>query len=128
MKTPPDVSDAEWRVMEVLWKNSHASAHEVIEAMAGESDWKPNTIRTLLTRLVKKRALRVDDTTSPLRYTPCFSREEHLRRESDSFLGRLFDGAAKGLLVHFAKSGQLTEADLKELKRHLKPKPPTEGG
>ncbi len=119
MKQPPQVSDAEWQVMEFLWKRHPASANEVIEALTGPTGWKPNTVRTLLARLVKKGALRVEEEGLRYLYTPVFTREQHLDDESDSFLGRLFGGRARGLLVHFAESGKLTEADLNELRQIL---------
>lgn len=106
--------------MEVLWQKPHLNANEVIEALGNRTDWKPNTVRTLLARLVKKGALKATDEGNHYLYTPCFTRQQHVSDESESFLGRIFGGTAKGLLVHFAESGKLTEADLNELKKILK--------
>jgi len=121
MKHPPQVSDAEWQVMEVLWRTHPLTANEVIAALPKATGWKPNTVRTLLSRLVKKGALKVLQEGSRYLYMPRFPREQHVRDESESFLGRLFGGRARGLLLHFAEIGKLTEADLNELKKILKP-------
>ena len=120
MKQPPPISDAEWQVMEVLWRKHPLSANEVIEALARETRWKPNTVRTLLARLVKKAALKVESEGNRYLYTPGFSREQHVSDASESFLSRIFGGTARGLLVHFVESGKLSEADINELKKALK--------
>jgi len=106
--------------MEALWRKHPLTGNEVIEAIGAPMNWKPNTVRTLLARLVKKGALMFTVEGNSYLYTPCFSREQHVKDESESFLGRVFGGTAKGLLVHFAESGKLTEADLSELKQILK--------
>ena len=120
MKHPPQISGAEWQVMEVLWRSHPLTGNDVIEQIGGQMNWRPNTVRTLLARLVKKGALMVTVEGNSYLYTPCFSREQHVNDESESFLGRVFGGTAKGLLVHFAESGKLTEADLDQLKKILK--------
>jgi BlaI family penicillinase repressor len=122
MKHPPEISDAEWQVMEVLWGKRAVTANEVIEALGEETKWKPNTVRTLLARLVKKGALTYSESGKRYIYAPRFPREQHVSRASDSFLGRIFGGAAQNLLVHFVRSGKLTEKDIKELKRLLERK------
>ena len=120
MKHPPQISGAEWQVMEALWRKQPLTANEVIEALGVRTNWKPNTVRTLLARLVKKGALKVESEGNRFLYTPRFRREQHVSDESDSFLTRIFCGTAKGLLVHFVESGKLTEADLNELRKVLK--------
>jgi BlaI family penicillinase repressor len=120
MKPPPQISSAEWQVMEMLWRRHPLTANDVIEELASQTHWKPNTIRTLLARLVKKGALMTVSEGNCYLYTPRFAREQHVKDESESCLGRIFGGTAKGLLVHFAESGKLTEEDLNELKRILK--------
>jgi BlaI family penicillinase repressor len=42
-----------------------------------------------------------------------------VKAEGDSFLQRIFGGAAKPLFVHFAQNSKLTAAEVKELKRLL---------
>jgi len=106
--------------MEVLWRKQPLTANDVIEALAGETRWKPNTVRTLLARLVKKGALKAESEGNRFLYTPAFARKRHVSDESESFLSRIFGGAASGLLVHFVESGKLSEADLKELRKALK--------
>jgi BlaI family transcriptional regulator, penicillinase repressor len=116
---PPSISDAEWQVMEAIWREHPVAASEVIANLGGKSGWKPNTVRTLLARLVKKGALEFSQDGNRYLYAPRFTREEHVSSASESFLDRIFGGTARSLLIHFAESGKVTERDIAELKRIL---------
>jgi BlaI family penicillinase repressor len=105
----PNISESEWSVMEALWKRSPQTASEVAQALRKKTRWALNTVRTLLTRLVEKGALQTSENKSGVReFSPAVAREECVRAESESFLQRVFQGAAKPLLVHFAASSKLT--------------------
>jgi BlaI family penicillinase repressor len=105
--------------METVWRDHPASASEVIAALGVKSGWKPNTIRTLLARLVKKGALAYSESGNRYIYAPRFTRQEHVACASESFLDRIFGGTARELLMHFVESGKLTKRDIADLKRIL---------
>ena len=116
----PKISESEWAVMEVLWDDSPRTASEIAKSLRKKTSWAENTVRTLLTRLVEKGALEVQDQAgSPKLYSPAVKREACVKAESESFLERIFQGAAKPLLVHFAKNARLTPDEVRELKRLL---------
>lgn len=116
----PDISESEWCVMDALWENSPLTAAEVAKILRPKTNWADNTVRTLLTRLVEKGALATGDNPSgPRTFSPAVSREKCVKAEGDSFLQRVFGGAAKPLLVHFAQNTKLTAAEVRELKRLL---------
>lgn len=116
----PNVSESEWIVMEALWENSPQTASAVAKALRESTGWAENTVRTLMTRLVEKGALRIaDPAVPPKRYLPAVKRELCVQAESASFLERIFQGAAKPLLVHFARNARLTENEARELKALL---------
>jgi BlaI family transcriptional regulator, penicillinase repressor len=115
---PPNISESEWTVMETLWKHSPQTASEVARALRRRTGWALNTVRTLLTRLADKGALSTADNASGVReFSPAVAREECVRAESESFLQRVFQGAAKPLLVHFAAHSKLTPEEVRELKQ-----------
>src|SRR5215213_498035 len=115
----PQISDAEWDVMKVLWDRGQASAQDVTEALAVERNWRPQTVKTLLNRLVKKGAVAYAEEGRRFLYRPRVSKDAVVRAESKSFLSRVFDGAVTPALVHFLKLGELSKADVEELKRTL---------
>lgn len=120
MPAAPDISESEWAIMEALWESSPQTASEVTKTLRASMNWAENTVRTLLTRLVEKGALKTSENASGTRtYLPAVKRETCVRAESQSFLDRIFGGAAKPLLVHFAQNAKLTAEEIKELKKLL---------
>lgn len=120
MPDAPNISESEWSVMEALWESSPKTASEVTKALRASTNWAENTVRTLLTRLVEKGALKTAENTSGTRtFLPAVKREACVRAESESFMQRIFGGAAKPLLVHFAQNSKLTAEEVKELKKLL---------
>jgi len=119
MAKMPQITDAEWDVMKVLWDQGQAGAQEVTEALAVERNWRPQTVKTLLIRLVKKGAPAYTTEGRRFIYRPRVSRDAVVKAESRSFLSRVFDGAVTPALLHFLKLGNLTRNDIEELKKTL---------
>lgn len=121
-KKTPAIAEAEWKVMRVLWRRAPLGAYDVIQELGPKEEWHPNTIKTLLTRLVKKKAIKAQKYKNLFLYEPVITEEECIAAESESFLERWFGGAVQPLLVHFAKNKRLSKADLEELRRILEGK------
>lgn len=116
----PDISESEWSIMEALWDSSPQTASELTKTLRPTMNWAENTVRTLLTRLLEKGALKTGENNSGTRtYLPAVKREACVRAEGESFMQRIFGGAAKPLLVHFAQNNKLTAEEVKELKKIL---------
>ncbi len=106
--------------MESLWDNHPQTASEVAAALKPKTGWALNTVRTLLTRLVDKGALRADKNESGLRvFSPSLDRDEMVRAESQTFMDRVFKGAAQPLMAHFASQSKLSPDEVAQLKRLL---------
>jgi len=114
----PDISEAEWKIMKVLWAKAPQPAYDIMQTVAAER-WHPNTVKTMLTRLHRKNALAITKYKNLHLYEPIVTQEQCVRAESDSFLDRVFGGAIKPLLLHFAQKQNLTKAEIAELKRIL---------
>ncbi len=113
------ISDAEWRVMRIVWQHRAMMAAEVIEALAPETDWNHRTIRTLLGRLVEKGALKTEQEGNRYVYRPNVTQKRCVREETQSFVEKVFDGDAAELLVHFVQNEEIPPAQIDELKRLL---------
>lgn len=120
MKNVPRISDTEWEIMRILWERSPLTATEVVERLAAnDASWHPKTARTLLARLVRKRALDYKTNGRAYVYSPLVSEEESVAVASESFLDRVFGGALRPMLTHFVERRKLSREDLEELKRVL---------
>lgn len=122
MNHPPRISEAEWEVMKICWGRSPVSAQEIIDALAAQNDWHPKTIKTLLNRLVKKRALGFKKDGRAYLYHPLIAEKDCVSAESRSFIDRVFGGSLKPMLAHFVESRQLSPEEIAELKTLLKQK------
>ncbi len=116
MQAVVSISDAESRVLEVLWREGPSTSERVIAALAQE-DWEVSTIKTLLARLVKKRAIRPRKEGRRFVYSAALAREQWITTESEGLLGRLFGGRVAPLVQHFSQHRKLSKADVAELKR-----------
>jgi len=116
---PVRVSEAETKVMGVLWEGSPRSASGVITALAESTGWNHRTIRTLLRRLVEKGAVTVEAKGRAYLYRPALSRERFIRQESRSFLDRVFGGSPLAAVVHLVEEEPLSPQELARLRRLL---------
>jgi len=119
MLETPNISDAEWEVMKICWLKSACTANEIVRALEHNTHWKPNTVKTLIGRLVKKGALGYKEEGKLYIYYPLVAEEECIKAESKSFLTRVFGGAIKPMLVTFLQEEKLSQDEIKELKQLL---------
>ena len=125
MSDVPEIADGEWPVMEAVWAggNPPPTAGEVVAAVLGGPAgrrWQPRTVKSLLARLVKKGAVAVAvDPAGRHRYRPAAARSACVRRESRSFLDRVFSGRPGQALVHFLEQTDLPAAEVDRLRRLL---------
>jgi predicted transcriptional regulator len=111
------ISDAESQVMEVLWERHPLSADEVVATLAERTDWQEPTVKTLLNRLLKKRAIAAQRDGRRYLYRPLLKREDYVHVASKNLLDRLFDGRVAPLVAHFSERRKLSKKDIAELKR-----------
>ena len=115
----PRISDTEWAVMKTLWANSPQSAKEVIDQIAAKRRWHPKTVKTLLNRLVNKKALGFKKNGRAYLYRPLLKESDAITAASESFLQRVFDGSLKPMVAHFLQHRKLSRKQAVELKELL---------
>ena len=115
----PAISEAESRVMEVLWHKAPQASEDIVAAVQRDSDWHEKTIRTLLGRLLGKGAVSAEKDGRRYLYTPVLTREQWQSQESRSLLDRVFGGRLGPLLAHFSEHEKLGAKDVAELRKLL---------
>jgi BlaI family penicillinase repressor len=109
--------------MKVLWTDSPLTSQQVVSALSAQGDpWHPKTVRTLLNRLVKKKALAFSKDGRTYFYSPLVTEKQCQGAASESFLDRVFGGSLQPFLAHFVDAKKLTPAELDDLKKLLKGK------
>ena len=111
------ITAAESQVMESLWRTAPLTPDELIADVRTREDWGAATVKTLINRLLKKKALKSERTEGRTRYRPLVSREAYVTSESQGLLDRLFSGQVAPLVAHFAEHRALTPDDVARLKR-----------
>lgn len=111
------ISAAESQVMEALWARGPMTADEIVREVGGAQDWGEATVKTLIHRLLKKKAIVSERMEGRVRYRPLVSREDYVTVESQGLLDRLFGGELAPLVAHYARHRALSPQELKRLKR-----------
>lgn len=120
----PQISEAEYAVMEALWARSPLTATEVCNSVCETRDWSLPTVKTLLSRLVGKDAVRTEPDGRRFLYFPAIARDDYVGGESKRLVDRLFGGRAASLVAHLAEQEALSERDINEIEallRELRP-------
>ena len=115
----PQISEAEWLVMTVLWGRAPLTTNEVVEALEDQTHWKPKTIHTLLSRLVRKGALTFQRQGRLYELRPVVTAEECEHAAARSFLARFFNGELAPFLARFVEREKLAPEQIDRLKRIL---------
>lgn len=119
MENLPQISDAEFEVMNLIWKYAPISTNEITDRLAKTKAWSPKTIFTMLSRLEKKGAITHEKEGRVFVYTPRVPREDYLEAQSRTLADRFFDGAMKQMVFSFLEQKELTAEDLEELRQIL---------
>ena len=114
------ISEAEAAVMEVLWAGSPLTAQDVIERVPPERGWSGNTVKTLLARLVAKRAVAHAADGRRYLYRPLLAREDFVTGESRRLIDRFFGGRLSPLVAHLAERDALSADDIAAIEALLK--------
>ncbi len=110
------ISESEWKIMRVLWDSLEAlPLKDIIDRAAPQSGWNGNTVRTLVVRLVEKGAVKAEKHGRNYRYAPAVKEQDCVLRETEHFLGRIFDGSPARLFAALSDGGRLSEKDCREI-------------
>lgn len=113
------ISEAESVVMEVLWRQAPRSAEDILAEVGPQQGWQEGTVKSLLNRLLKKKAVRAEREGRRYLYSPKLTREQYVSQESKGLLDRLFDGRIAPLVAHFSEQRKLSRKDVADLKKLL---------
>ena len=119
MKALPQISEAEFEVMKVVWKYAPISTNEITEKLTRTTKWSPKTIQTLIKRLVTKGALSYEKQSRVFVYTPLIEEKEYIGQKSRSFLERYYDGDITAMLSAYIEDDKLSESEIDTLRSLL---------
>ena len=119
MPALPQISEAEFEVMKVVWKDAPISTNEITEKLLQTTSWNSKTIQTLIKRLVTKGVLTYEKQGRVFVYTPAVKESEYIDQKSNSFLERYYDGDITAMLSAYIKNDKLSETEIEYLRSLL---------
>lgn len=117
---PMKLTEAEWQIMNALWKKNPATARDLVKYLPKDTNWAYTTIKTMLTRLVTKEAISERKNGNTSVYEPLLSKSKARKNALVSLMNQAFDGTV-GPLMHFiVEKEKLSKSQREELIRILR--------
>lgn len=114
------LTDAEHRIMEVLWRKGSATVAEVAEELAGEEGTAYTTILTMMRILRAKGYLTCRKQGRAHVYTPKVERAAAARNAVRQLLAKFFAGSPGELVLSFLREEAIRPEELDELKKRIR--------
>jgi len=109
------LTEPEWLIMNALWDKHPAKARDVVERLPSTVNWAYTTVKTMLDRLVEKKAVGKNKRGNIGLYEPLVSRRQARRTAMRIMLDQAFDGAF-GPMMHFlVEDEKMSASQRKEL-------------
>ncbi len=117
------ITDAEYYIMKELWKSEPCTSADIVEAVSKSQEWNDKTVRTLINRLVSKKAIKAEKTHSKAHiYSSLISESDYKKSENKNFLNKLYDGSVKLMLASIVENNNLSKEEIQNLKDILEGK------
>src|SRR6266571_8529434 len=117
-KRPPTLTNAEHRIMEVIWARGSATVAEVVEALKGKDAY--TTILTLMRILKVKGYLSSRKEGRAFVFVPKVDRNTVARKAVHQLLSKFFAGSPSELVLAFLREEELTPEELDAIKEKIK--------
>lgn len=119
MRSLPQISEAEFEVMKIVWKFAPINTNEITKRLEKTTSWSPKTIQTLIRRLVAKGALAYEKQSRIFVYRPLVEEQEYVNQESHSFLKHFYGGRISAMLSAYIENDRLSKDELETLRSLL---------
>lgn len=114
------LSEAEWKIMTILWEKEPMTIMQLTAALKGETGWTKNTVITLLKRMEKKEAVAYEQGKNAKNYYSLIKREDVCVEETRSFLKRIYRGSLGMMVNSLIEQDAVSKEDIAELYDILK--------
>ena len=114
------LTDAEHRIMEVLWKRESATVAEVAEELEGKDGSAYTTVLTMMGILRDKGYLACRKEGRAHVFTPRIDRQTAARKAVGQVLTKFFAGSPGELVLSFLREDRLSPEELDELRRRIR--------
>jgi BlaI family transcriptional regulator, penicillinase repressor len=114
-KSPDLLTQAEWRIMKIVWELGQGTSSTIHEIALQRHKWASTTVKTMLSNMVAKGVLQTTLDGNKYVYRPTRPAIKTLTRAADEFLDKSVDTVKGQLLCYMAQKVDLTQAEIDEL-------------
>jgi len=109
------LTEAEWAIMQAVWKLQPCAAPTVQEALAGARKWSYSTVKTIMDRMAAKGLLATEKIRNLVLYRSAVTRRQAQRGEVMRTIKQAFNGALTPMMQFLLEGHDFTEQQLGEL-------------
>lgn len=109
------LTNSEWYVMDCLWEQAPKTVMQLVAELSGRVGWAKSTTITTLRRMEEKGLVRCELEGRTRRYFPAVERRQAVRRETRSFLDKVYQGSVGLMVSAMAQDKALTKEEIEEL-------------
>ncbi len=118
-KRSPALTDAELRLMEVVWRLGSATVSDVVEHLPKKVPLAYSTVLTTLRILENKGYLSHDKEGRAYVYRPLIGRDQAREKALTHLLRRFFEGSPELLMLNLVESRKVDPEALRRLRRRI---------
>ena len=119
------ITDAEWEIMRVVWTKEETTSNEIIDVLQGKTDWKPSTVKTLLSRLVTKHYLKTRKEGKQFIYHALVEESKAVKQVSEELFDKICHKKIGSLLIDVMGEKELSLSDIEIMEKILADKKKT---
>lgn len=109
------ISDAELEVMKIIWEEKEVTSLEIIKKLE-HCKWNDNTIRTLINRLIAKKAVGISKKEGKTyTYVPLIKENEYKIKRGKNFIKQFYNGSVNDMILNFVEANVISKNDLEFL-------------
>ncbi|MBN1867435.1 BlaI/MecI/CopY family transcriptional regulator [Candidatus Sumerlaeota bacterium] len=113
----PELSRAEWLVMQACWEKRRATARDIHEEVSPRRGWEYQTVKTMLDRLTAKGYLKCGKVGPVCLFEPAVTRAKAIGRAIDTFKSTVLGDSLAPLFAHFTGGKSLSDEEIGSLRR-----------
>ena len=110
-----NLTNSEWYVMDCLWQRTSMTVMELVGALNQRLGWAKSTTITTLRRMEDKGLVLCHTQGRTKHYSPAVSKDRAVRRETRSFLDKVYQGSVGMMVSAMAEDKALSRAEIDEL-------------
>lgn len=114
------LSEAEWKVMNLLWENAPRTMMQITNHFKETTGWTKHTVMTFLRRMEEKGAIHYEEGERAKLYYPDIEKTEAVLQETEEFLDKVFNGHLGLMLNTMVEKKTLSKSEIAELYEILK--------